>query len=221
MVDQFETFLNFNDEELVRFVAEKLKDNNIEFIVEKSKPLLDASLVDTSIDRNIHIKLKRQDFEKGNYALEDYYKSQLNNIDPQYNLLSFSDDELKDVISKPDEWGHFNYQLAQKLLKERGHDIEQSMLIKLREDRLKDLAQPEKASRLLLFFGYCFIPFGMIPSFLIGRHLFHSKKPLPNGQLVFSYREADRKHGNRIMIIAGVLFILSLVFWAIVLIKDS
>jgi len=177
MVDQFETFLNFNDEDLARFVAEKLKDNNVEFIVEKSKPLLDASLVDTSIDRNIHIKLKPQDFQKGNQVLDDYYKTQLNNIDPEYYLLSFSDDELKDVISKPDEWGHLDYQLAQKLLKERGHDIEESMLIKLREDRIKDLAQPEKASRLLLFFGYCFIPFGLIIGFFIGRHLFHSKKP--------------------------------------------
>jgi predicted Rdx family selenoprotein len=157
MVEQFETFLNFNDEDLARFVAEKLKDNNVEFIVEKSKPLLDASLVDTSIDRNIHIKLRRQDFQKGDQALEDYYKAQLTNIDSEYYLLSFSDDELKDVITKPDEWGHFNYQLAQKLLKERGHDIEESMLSKLKADRIKDLAQPEKASRLLLFFGYCFI----------------------------------------------------------------
>jgi predicted Rdx family selenoprotein len=221
MVEQFETFLNFNDEDLARFVAEKLKDNNVEFIVEKSKPLLDASLVDTSIDRNIHIKLRRQDFQKGDQALEDYYKAQLTNIDSEYYLLSFSDDELKDVITKPDEWGHFNYQLAQKLLKERGHDIEESMLSKLKADRIKDLAQPEKASRLLLFFGYCFIPFGLIVGFLIGRHLFHSKKPLPNGQLVFSYTEADRKHGNRIMIITGVIFILSIVFWAIMLIKDS
>jgi predicted Rdx family selenoprotein len=221
MVEQFETFLNFNDEDLARFVAEKLKDNNVEFIVEKSKPLLDASLVDTSIDRNIHIKLRRQDFQKGDQALEDYYKAQLTNIDSEYYLLSFSDDELKDVITKPDEWGHFNYQLAQKLLKERGHDIEESMLSKLKADRIKDLAQPEKASRLLLFFGYCFIPFGLIVGFLIGRHLFHSKKPLPNGQLVFSYTEADRKHGNRIMIITGVIFILSIVFWAIMLIKDN
>jgi hypothetical protein len=221
MVEQFETFLNFNDEDLARFVGEKLKDNNVEFIVEKSKPLLDASLVDTSIDRNIHIKLKRQDFQKGNQALEDYYKTQLNNVDPEYYLLGFSDDELKDVISKPDEWGHFDYQLAQKLLKERGHDIEEGILTKLKENRIKDLAQPEKASRLLLFFGYCFIPFGVIIGFLIGRHLFHSKKPLPNGQPVFSYRETDRKHGNRIMIIAGVIFILSIVFWAIMFIKES
>jgi hypothetical protein len=221
MADQFETFLSFNDEDLANFVGEKLKDNNIEFTVEKSKPILDSSFVDTSIDRNIHIKLKRQDFRKGHQALEDYYKTQLNNVDPEYFLLSFSDDELKDVISKPDEWGHFNYQLAQNLLKERGHNIEEGLLTKLKEDRIKDLAQPEKASSLLVFFGYCFIPFGLIIGFFIGRHLFYSKKSLPNGNQVFSYRETDRKHGNRIMIITGILFIISLVFWAIMFIKDS
>jgi hypothetical protein len=221
MVDQFETFLSFHDEDLANFVVEKLKNNNIQIIVEKSKPLLDAGFVDTSIDRNIHIKLKREDFQKGNKALEDYYKTQLSNVDPEYYLLSFSDDELIEIISKPDEWGHFDYQLAQKLLRERGHYIEESMLNTLRENRIKDLAKPEKASILFIFFGYCFIPFGLIIGFFIGRHLFYSKKPLPNGNLVFSYRETDRRHGNRIMIITGIIFIISLVFWAIIHIRDS
>ncbi|MBP7555153.1 MAG: hypothetical protein KA821_02735 [Chitinophagaceae bacterium] len=221
MENQFEAFMNFNDEELTVFVAEKLKENNIEFVVEKSKALLDAGFVDTSIEQRIHIKLKPQDFKKANQVLEDYYKAQLNNIDPDYYLLSFSDEELNDVIARPDEWGHFDYQLALKLLKERGHEIEEDRLAKLKEERIKDLAQPEKAGGWLLFFGYCFIPFGVIVGFLIGRHLFYSKKILPNGQLVFSYRERDRKHGNTIMIIAGTIFLLCLLFLAIFLIKES
>ena len=213
MAEQFETFLNFNDEDLARFVADKLNDKNVEVILERSKPLLDPSLVDTSINPSIHIKLKRKDFHKGNQVLEDYYKTQVNNVDPGYYLLSFTDDELKDVISKPDEWGHFDYQLAQKLLKERGHGIEDGILAKLKEDRLSDLARPEKAGGLLLLFGYFFVPFGVVIGFFIGHHLFYNKKPLPTGQLVFTYREVDRRHGKWIIILAGVLFIVSIIFF--------
>jgi hypothetical protein len=215
MIDEFETFLSFDDEELARFAAETLKGNNVEFIIGKSKPLLDRTLVDNSTDQNIHIKVRRQDFEKANCALEEYYKTQITTVDPEYFLLSFSDEELTDVISKPDEWGHFNYQLAQKLLEERGHGVEKTALLKLKEERIKDLAQPEKANWLLLLFGYFFIPFGVIVGFLIGRHLYYSKRPLPNGQLIFAYRERDRKHGHRIMVIAVGMLILSLVLWII------
>ncbi len=221
MPEQFETFLSFNDEEMAVAVAEKLQNSSIEFVVEKSKPLLDTSFVDTTINQNIHIKLRRSDFQKGHKALEDYYQTQLDNLDQDYYLLSFSTDELKELVAKPDEWGHFDFQLAQKLLKERGHEINADSINKLKEDRIKELAEPEKASKLLLFFGYCFIPFGVIVGYFIGRHLFYSKKTLPNGQVVFSYRESDRKHGDRIMIISGILLILSLAFLIVTKMKEN
>jgi hypothetical protein len=221
MPDQFQTFQSFNDIELANEVAEKLKQNNIKFIFERSKPLLDASFVDTSIEPGIHIKLQPGDFEKGHKALEDYYKTQLENIDNDYYLFSFSNEELKEIVSKPDEWGRFDYQLAQKFLKERGQEIDDVTVIKLNQDRIKELAEPEKASRLLLFFGYCFIPFGIIIGFFIGRHLFYDKRTLPNGQTVFTYRKSDRKHGDRIMILAGILFILAIIFWLILFLRGN
>jgi len=221
MAEQCDTFLSFTDEDLAKFVAEKLKANDIRFVIEKSKPLLDTSLVDTSLDQNIHIKLQRVDFQKGHKVLEDYYKAQIDQVDNGYFLFFFTDEELREIISKPDEWGHFNYQLAQKILKERGYGIDDTELVDLKEERIKDLAQPERAGRLLLFFGYCFIPFGIIVGFLIGRHLFYSRRTLPNGQMVFYYTDADRRHGNRIMIISGVIFILSILVLAIVTINES
>jgi hypothetical protein len=221
MADQFETFLSFSDSELAVIIAEKLKDKNVHFLVERSKPLLDTSMVDTSINQNIHVKLQRQDFERAHIILEDYYKGQLGNIDKDYYLFSFSNDELKDIISKPDEWGHFDYQLAQKLLKERGDEISEETITKMKSQRMKQLAEPEKASGLLIFFGYCFIPFGIIVGYIIGRHLFYSTRTLPNGQMVFTYQDSDRKHGNRIIIIAGIFFMVSIVFWAIVAIRDN
>lgn len=221
MADEFDTFLSFNDQDLAGYVAEKLQDRNIDFIIEKSKPLLDGILVDDSLEQNIHIKLRRTDFQKGHEALEDYYQTQLESVEKDYYLFSFTTQELKELIAKPDEWGHFDFQLAQKILKDRGDGVDTVTLNKMKEDRLKELAKPEKASRLFLFFGYCFIPFGVIVGFLIGRHLYLSKRTLPNGQVVFSYQDSDRKHGGRIMIISGALFIVSIIFLVISKISEA
>jgi hypothetical protein len=214
MTDQFETFLSFNDPELAASVAEKLRASNIEVLIEKSTPLLDRSIIGNPIDQDIHIRLRRSDFQKGHRALEDYYKTQIDNVDSDYYLLSFSDNELIEIIQKPDEWGHFDYMLAQKLLKDRGLEIDESLRKKLKEDRIRELAEPEKADRFLLFLGYFLVIFlaGSIVSFFIGRHLLHSKRTLPDGQVIFSYRQSDRRHGNRIMIISATVFIIALGF---------
>ncbi|MEO8405929.1 MAG: hypothetical protein ABI480_15085 [Chitinophagaceae bacterium] len=220
MTSQFETFLNFNDIESANIVTEKLKENGIEHIIDRSKPLLDTSIVGSSFDQNFHVKLRRMDFQKGHKALEEYYKTQVDNVSNDYYLMSFSDDELKDIIAKPDEWGHFNYQLAQKLLKDKGIEVSERTLNELKEKRINKLAQPEKASRFLLILGYGFIPFGAIIGFLIGRHLFYSKKTLPDGKVVFSYFESDRRHGHRIMIICGVFILLAIVFLFVLFARD-
>src|SRR5690242_1609431 len=120
MKDDLETFLSFDDEDQATLVGEKLKANGIFFVIEKSKPILEKSFVDTSISRSIHLKLQRHDFEIGHKILEDVYGTEIDQVDGEYFLFSFSEDELIEVISKPDEWGHFNYQLAQKILKQRG-----------------------------------------------------------------------------------------------------
>jgi hypothetical protein len=216
MDNEFQTFLSFNDQAVADAVSQKLSESKIQFIVDKTKPVLDAGFVDSSLEQNIHIKLRPDDFNKAHQALEEYYQSHLDNAEEDYYLFSFSNDELKEIIRKPDEWGHYDFQLAKKLLKDRGDEIDQETEKQIKEERIKDLSKPEQASKLLLFFGYCFIPFGLIIGYLIGRHLFYDKRTLPNGESVYTYRSTDRKHGDRIMMISGLLFIV-LVILAILL----
>ena len=120
MIDQFEAFQSYSDIELVNQITEKLQQNQIEFIIDKSKPLLDSGLVDTSFERDIHIKLKRKDFQKGHKVLEDFYKPQLEGIDADYYLFSFSNDELNEIISRPDEWGLFRLPVSTKIIERPG-----------------------------------------------------------------------------------------------------
>ncbi len=62
--------------------------------------------------------MRTSDFDRANRALEEYYQPILNDVDPDYYLLSFSDRELLDVVNQPDKWGHFDRALAKKLLLE-------------------------------------------------------------------------------------------------------
>ena len=64
-------------------------------------------------------------------------------VEPGYYLLSFTDKELLEILSKPDEWGHFDYVLARALLAERGLEIPDETIGQMKQQRLLQLAREE------------------------------------------------------------------------------
>lgn len=116
MIESFLTFKKFNDIELAKEIANRLTQNNIEFLLEDNQKQFDITFANNTFDPNISIKIKSKDFIKANEALGKYYKSRLDSVDNDYYLFEFTDDELFEIISKPDEWGPFDYQLSKKSL---------------------------------------------------------------------------------------------------------
>ena len=135
----------------------------------------------------------------------------LSSLDKDYYLLSFSDDELFDILCKPDEWNEFDYQVARKLLMSRGKDVGDQVVSLLRQQRIKQLAQPEDRHTNWLYAGYVFAVFGGIFGIFIGWHLSSAKKTLPDGQHIYSYSDNDRAHGRRIVIIGLCMFAFTLI----------
>ena len=219
VAEQFLIFHTFSDEETATDFAEKLTASDIVYKLEIIPNTLDASLLGASSGPDIVIKLCPTDFEKAHQPLGSYYKLLIESVDKDYYLFEFSNKELLEIISKPDEWGYLDYQLAQKILGDRGQNIDAATIQKYKDDRIKELAEPGKASKSLIILGYCFfIPFGSIVSILIGRHLLFDKKTLPNGQSVFSFTDKDHRHGKRMIKIGTVLLIISVIvriLWAI------
>ncbi|WP_343538183.1 hypothetical protein [Flavobacterium mesophilum] len=152
------------------------------------------------------IKIDPINFEKAEAILEKATENILTEVDSDYYLLSFSDDELYDVLLKSDEWNVFDYKLAQKILKERGKNIDSEMLAFLKKERLQTLAKPEEPQKSWINIGYIFSFLGGALGIVIGYLLWTSKKTLPNGQRIYSYNEADRKHGKTIFIIGAIVF---------------
>lgn len=120
----------------------------------------------------------------------------LDKIDKKYYLFSFTNDELYEILIKSDEWNPFDYKLAQKLLINRGEKVDAEMLDSLKKERLKVLAKPEQNQNSWIVAGYLFSFLGGGVGIIIGYSLWSSKKTLPNGERIYSYKSVDRKHGK-------------------------
>lgn len=211
MTDNLLTFQNFNDIALANEIAGILKQNNIDCIIEDNqRRYFDPSFANNTIDPDILLKLRADDFVKAHKVLDDYYKEKTETVDADYYLLRFSDNELIEIVSKPDEWGAFDYQLAQKLLKDRGKEIASDSVQNLKTKRIKDLAAPENASDLLIAAGYFFILFGGFIGIIIGWSLYYSKKTLPDGERVFVYTPKHRAQGKLIFWLSLIVFVASI-----------
>ncbi len=64
-------------------------------------------------------KVTSDNFERVSEILDYVATKEIFEIDKSHYLFNFSDEELFDLLAKPDEWSAFDYQLAQKILDKR------------------------------------------------------------------------------------------------------
>jgi uncharacterized protein YfbU (UPF0304 family) len=74
------------------------------------------------------LKLNNNDFDKAKKIIEENIEINLDEIDPEYSLLKFNQDELLDVLKNKTEWGDFNYKLAITLLRKKGMAVSDTYL---------------------------------------------------------------------------------------------
>lgn len=178
----------------------------------EGEKFFDPSFANNAIDQDIKIKLKAEDFSKAHKTLEEYYGKTLEEVEPDYYLFDFTDEELMEIVAKPDEWGHLDYMLAQRILRDRGKEIKPQVVELLKKQRVKDLAEPETAGKYWVYAGYFSAILVGLFGIFIGWGLAYFKRTLPDGKRLYAYREEDRNHGIRILLISAV----SLIVWGIV-----
>lgn len=209
MSASFLTFQTFTNPDVAAEMAEQLQAHGIDFRIENDRTYFDPSYANNSFEANINLKLQPADFVKARSVLEAYYAKEVDNIDKDYHLFSFSNAELTDIIVRPDEWGVLDYQLAQKILRERGMTIDSATLEQVTAKRNDKLAQPETANSYWIYAGYILAILGGILGVMIACTLIYPKKTLPDGRSMPVYREEDRNNGTRILLISCI----STLFW--------
>ncbi|MNQ83087.1 hypothetical protein D3C85_981570 [compost metagenome] len=213
MTEEFITFEKFSNKNSADEFVKLIEEEKIEYFLENNSLSFDPTFANNGFGTEYCLKIKKEDFDRVNQILLEKSEKEINEIEKDYYLFTFSDEELIDVISKSDEWNAFDVSLAKKLLKEKGVDISSKRVEEIKEQRILELAKPEKNHLGFLIFGYISALFGGLWAIFIGWHLLTYKKTLPNGNRIYAYSKDDRKHGNRILITGIVFFVLWVIYY--------
>jgi hypothetical protein len=212
MKEEFLIFQKFNTESLAIHFGRLLNENKIENLLENISINFDPILSNNEFGKEYCVKIKKIDFERANDILSEKAKVEINEIQDDYYLFSFSDEELIDVIEKSDEWNKFDVELAHKLLKERGNEITDEQINEIKKQRIVELSKPEEGQNIYIIIGYVCAILGGLLGIFIGWHLLTYKKTLPNGNRIYAYSENDRKQGNRILILGGIFIVIWILY---------
>lgn len=213
----FLTYQTFSNEDDAKALVALLEDHNITCVLKDTSVAFDQTFSNNDLNKVFDVKLKRSDFEIADKLQFEESASQLNNIGSDYYLFEFSNEELKEVLMKNDEWSKLDYLLAQKILRERGLEVSKEYLHALNEQRATELAKPEESEKVWIIAGYVFAALGGLLGIFIGFHLLTHKKTLRNGERVYTYSTSDRRHGSRILTTAVIFFIGWLLFKFLIL----
>lgn len=213
MEEKLLPFKKFYNKNIALEIKELLEVNQIDCVIEENYQPFSPSISGTPFENEINLKIKPKDFNKGREVLLNYYNEAIKAVGTDYYLFEFSVQELIEIISKPDEWGEFDYLLAKKILSDRGKEIKPEVLRSLDAQRIKHLSKVEKTSKHIIYKGYLGALLGGIGAIFLGYGLAHGKKIMPNGEHIYNYSEEERKHGERIFLLGCI----SLVVWVILI----
>ncbi len=199
-------FRTFPNVEQAREFGQLLSDNGLSVKLVENSPAVDITFSGNTMQTEFQILVDQNEFDKAEGILQDNARDLVKNVDREHYLFQFTNEELYDILLKPDEWNEFDYILAQHILDERGKPVDEEMLRSLRKQRIDDLTKPEEGHSVWIYAGYISAFLGGLLGLAIGAHITTSKKTLPDGQVLHRFSEKDRKHGKRILVIGLIMF---------------
>lgn len=207
MADDFRLFQTYATAEEAQPLLDALAAHHIEARAnaDNGKLAVDPAFANNERVATFLVKLQPADFEPARQLLDALNQAAVQQADPGHYLFGFRDEELFDVLTKPDEWSSYDVALASHLLQQRGRDVSADTLALLRQHRVTELARPEESHKAWIALGYLSALLGGALGLLIGWQLQFHRKTLPDGRRVFAYSDADRRHGLRILILALVV----------------
>ena len=212
MEENFVTYRKFIFKDDALDLIEILKENNIDYVLDDNSSRLDSSFGNDDNTKQFVLKIEKENFERVEELEEKSISKSLDNVDKSYYLFESSDEYLIEIVLKKEEWSKFDYLLAQKILKERGKEINQDLIKAINKRRVEDLKTEEVSPKWLIFIGYLFSILGGFIGIFIGLYLMNYKKTLPNGETIYGFGKEDRNSGKNVFICS----IMGIIFWLIV-----
>lgn len=202
----YTTYRIFESREEAAAMQALLSKNGIPNSMEESKAIFDTAIVGAVNTKQYFVKIPQDKFLTANAILEAAIDLDTLEVEDDYYLLSFTDEELMDLVKKKDEWGEFDYALAKKLLAERGISLNDSELKEMHEERIVELKKTETASVKAIWGGYIAAVLNTVAGAGTGIYLLSAYRKLPDGTIAYKYDSASRRHGLFILLLSiGVL----------------
>jgi hypothetical protein len=230
MADSFLTFQEFGTLEEAEQAGAILEEHNIPVVIEKPAELLDTLIIGQQYNNNYLLRIPGDCFVDAQRYLIEETRVDLDQVDPAYPLLSMSNKELMDVVSKPDQWGAYNYNLAKALLLKRDAPADAQAVETARATYIEELAKPRELNNTWYLLGYGFSALSIVatmagngramlmiyalqlfPGVLglaLGIVILTTRKTLPDGTHMLSYSKKARMHGALMLALAIIAYCL-------------
>lgn len=212
-MDEFLVFRKFQNEPDANDLAARLLEMGIVSEIEEQSGWLDNSILGEGAKKEIHVKIRQEDFDNANALMEQEADELSEAIDKDYYLFEFTDRELKDVAYNPDDWSEFDIVLAKKILQDRGNPVSEEDLAQDLKRRYDEMAKTEAVPFTKIIRGYVLSILGGIGGIMIGRDLWKSTKVIPDGRQVYMYKASDREHGRNMVIFGAIVAPVVIVYY--------
>lgn len=223
---QMETYQEFHSAADAKPLISILKSNRIVHEVEVPKQIMDNVMGGNPLSPTVFIKLRLEDFKRVNKLLEDdmFRLIQEGKVDLQAHFLyEAPEEELIDVLRKPDEWSIDTVVIARHLLQLRGVELSPEQIEQLRHKRLEVVQKPKKGSDGWIFAlfllgsgGWVFVSFSLAAYLAtlaiclgMGYYFWKDITTGPNGERYLTFDQTTRNRGRIIMmltLVSNVLF---------------
>lgn len=121
MEPEFITYQKFTDAALANALIEQLDEHGIEYATDEELSGFDASVSLGSTQVHYVVKIKGEDFEYVNAQLKADDATHLEGVEADYYLFDFTNDELKELITNPEEYSDLDIVIARRILAKRGN----------------------------------------------------------------------------------------------------
>lgn len=198
----------FQNEEDAQFFIDILSDTGIDFKLEKTQDtgfdaITGTTAGDNALKNGYLLMVAEDDMEKAHIEIRNQVAEFFKNAGSEENSLlnDFSDEELLDVIKKPDEWSEEDVILAQKLLGNRGKAVSDEVVDAYRAKRLEEVRKPKFGGYASIIISYIFALLGGLIGIFLAASLL-GKKRIFNGEKVNIYDKSTRVNASIVIVIA-------------------
>jgi hypothetical protein len=216
-MSNLQTFRQYNSAEEAAAIVARLEAAGIQGLLSDNQPAFDASFAYNTTQRLYTLSLSPSDAQRAESLLTQWAEAEAEQVDSDHYLLTFTVDELYDVLRHPAEWDLLDVKIATRLLRERGHKVTEKDLRDLEAQEAAKMAAPDPVERIWMINGYLFALMGGPFGILIGYVIRNGQKSLPDGRKVWLHSEKDRRHGKNMMVIGICMFVVVVVITSFVL----